>query len=195
MEYAQGQELFDICQNQELDESTVKQIFLTIVQTVQWMHTHNIVHRDLKLENIIVDLASGDVKITDFGLARVIDGDTLLSTRCGSEEYAAPEIVQDKKYDGRKTDTWALGIILYALLVGYLPFTYDQRRGERVSHMFYRIIQAHVRWPTASTTQSSWMCKEAREVVERILVRQPERRISLKDVEQLSWFSSKQDHL
>ncbi|ORZ03110.1 kinase-like domain-containing protein [Syncephalastrum racemosum] len=192
MEYAKGQELFEICQTQQLDEPTVKNIFLTLVQTVQWLHAHNIVHRDLKMENIIVDLVSGDIKITDFGLARIIDGDTLLTTRCGSEEYAAPEIVQDKEYDGRKTDTWALGIILYALLVGYLPFTYDQRCGERVSHMFYRIIQAHVKWPTTtSTTQSSWTCKEAREVVERILVRQPDKRLVLEDVEHLSWYSSK----
>ena len=126
------------------------------------------------------------LKITDFGLARVVDPESpLLTTRCGSEEYAAPEIVQSKGYDGRKTDVWALGIILYALLVGYLPFRYDPGKQERVSQLFYRIVKAEVKWPTDELSEIS---QEAKYVVSRILERDPAKRIPSKDIEQLAWF-------
>lgn len=130
------------------------------------------------------------IKVTDFGLARVIDpASPILTTRCGSEEYAAPEIVQSLGYDGRRTDTWALGIILYALLVGYLPFMYNPARGEKVSHLFYRIITAEVKWPAEwNQHPERAVSKEAREVVEKILVRNPEKRILLDDIEKLAWF-------
>jgi serine/threonine protein kinase len=124
------------------------------------------------------------LKITDFGLARVVDPESpLLVTRCGSEEYAAPEIVQQQDYDGRKTDTWALGIILYSLLVGYLPFRYDRRKGERVSQLFYRIVRAEVKWP-----QDCVISSEAKQVVQTILERNPIKRISLSEIEDLPWF-------
>ncbi|KAG1146867.1 hypothetical protein G6F37_004481 [Rhizopus arrhizus] len=139
LEYVEGGELFDLVQKmhyqsrlarQKVDETTIKNLFLQLVKAVKWLHEHHIVHRDLKLENILIHKEDEQIvlKITDFGLARVVDPESpLLTTRCGSEEYAAPEILQGKGYDGKKTDTWALGIILYALLVGYLPFRYDIR--------------------------------------------------------------------
>lgn len=124
------------------------------------------------------------LKITDFGLARVFDPKyPILSTRCGSEEYAAPEIVQSIGYDGRLTDTWSIGIILYALLVGYLPFSYNASRGERISHLFHRIVLARVNWPCTDN-----ISVEAKEVVQRILVRQPDKRIRLHELDTLSWF-------
>ena len=127
------------------------------------------------------------LKITDFGLARVVDPESpLLTTRCGSEEYAAPEILQGKEYDGKKTDTWALGIILYALLVGYLPFRYDVRKQEKVSQLFYRIVKAEVKWPTDDLSEIS---SEAKFVVSRILERNPEKRIHINDIEHLPWFN------
>lgn len=133
------------------------------------------------------------LKVTDFGLARVIDPDSpILTTRCGSEEYAAPEIVQSKGYDGRQTDTWALGIILYTLLVGYLPFRYDASKGERVTQMFYRIVRAQVKWPKVWDLPHAAhlaISPQAKDVVERILIRQPEHRIRLDDIDLLPWFS------
>ncbi|KAI8338438.1 kinase-like domain-containing protein [Chlamydoabsidia padenii] len=204
LEYAQGMELFDFVQqmhqrlhskNEKVNEGLIKKIFLQLVLVVKWMHEHNIVHRDLKLENILIHMDEqhqGEpiLKVTDFGLARVIDPDSpILTTRCGSEEYAAPEIVQSKGYDGRQTDTWALGVILYALLVGYLPFRYDATKGERVTQMFYRIVRAQVKWPkTWDQHHHIAITPQAKEVVERILVRQPEQRIHLDDIDGLPWF-------
>lgn len=125
------------------------------------------------------------LKLTDFGLARVFDPENpILTTRCGSEEYAAPEIVQSLGYDGRLTDTWSFGIILYALLVGYLPFSYNPRRGEKLSHLFHRIILAQVKWPKTDNIST-----EAKEVVNSIIVRQPEKRIRLNQLDTLTWFN------
>jgi serine/threonine protein kinase len=136
---------------------------------------------------VYFDDATGDVphiKVTDFGLARVVNPEEpMLSTRCGSEEYAAPEIVQSLGYDGRLTDTWSIGIIIYALLVGYLPFSYDTNKGEKTSHLFHRIVMAQVKWPVNDNISN-----EAKDVVNQILVRQPEKRIRLNQVEKLPWF-------
>ncbi|KAG0171156.1 hypothetical protein DFQ30_001378 [Apophysomyces sp. BC1015] len=201
LEYVEGGELFDYVQKMHYTaqdplhtrtEQDVKELFFQIVQVVKWMHEHNIVHRDIKLENILLqEDAYGNlrVKLTDFGLARVVDPTApQLTTRCGSEEYAAPEIVQSRAYDGRQTDTWSLGVVLYALLVGYLPFTYNPSRGEKISHMFHRIVCADIKWPFPKDT-SILVNDNAKRVVERMLVRQPEKRIGLHDVEKLPWFA------
>ncbi|KAF7724607.1 hypothetical protein EC973_000851 [Apophysomyces ossiformis] len=201
LEYVEGGELFDYVQKRHcttpnpahsINEYDVKTLFLDIVQIVRWMHERNIVHRDLKLENILLhkdDNGNLRAKLTDFGLARVVDPTSpQLTTRCGSEEYAAPEIVQSQVYDGRQTDTWSLGVVLYALLVGYLPFTYNPSRGEKISHMFHRIVCAEVKWPV-SKDPSTPVSDQAKHVVERMLVRHPGKRIDLHDVENLPWFA------
>ncbi|WFD30445.1 tRNA (cytidine(32)/guanosine(34)-2'-O)-methyltransferase [Malassezia sp. CBS 17886] len=134
-----GGELFDVLARQQANiaqrEWFVRRIVGELAGAIGWMHSHNVVHRDIKLENIMMtktlslstlrpsDLGAVPlIKITDFGLARFINPDQLLETRCGSEEYAAPELIIGKQYDGRKTDAWALGVVLYALLCGALPF-------------------------------------------------------------------------
>ncbi|ORZ12285.1 kinase-like domain-containing protein [Absidia repens] len=193
LEYVDGGELFDFVQQQgtkdstgQVDEITVKDLFLQLVTTVQWIHEKNVVHRDLKLENILLYRNNGQLKlkVSDFGLARVIDPkQPLLSTRCGSEEYAAPEIVQGIGYDGRLTDTWACGVILYAMLVSYLPFS--ARDGTSLSQLFYQIVQATIRWPKDQVISS-----HAKQVVSSLILRQPEKRMSLADIPSLPWFQS-----
>lgn len=148
-----------------------------------------------QITDIIVHMENDgtpQVKVMDFGLARVVDPEApILTTRCGSEEYAAPEIVQGLGYDGRQTDTWALGVILYSLLAGYLPFMYNPARGEKVSHLFYRIVSADYKWPSDWQQHPKHAASaEAKQVIERILVRQPEKRISLNEIESLQWFVS-----
>ncbi|KAI8362610.1 kinase-like domain-containing protein [Blakeslea trispora] len=194
-------ELFDFVQHMHsgihrvgiqssIDELLIKRLSLEVIQITSWLHSHNIVHRDLKLENILVyfDTQTGEphIKITDFGLARVVDPiHPVITTRCGSEEYAAPEIVQGLGYDGRLTDTWSVGIILYALLVGYLPFSYNPAKAEKISHLFHRIIMAQVKWPA-----NDHISLEAKQVVLQMLVRQPEKRTRLDRIHLLPWFDS-----
>jgi len=205
LEHVDGGELYDYVEKlhgslsagQTVDEMLVKRLFLQLVNVMIWLHEKHIVHRDLKLENILVSSTTSEhdvpvLKLSDFGLARVIDIDNpMLRTRCGSEEYAAPEIIQNTGYDGRQTDTWALGVILYALLVGYLPFMYNPARGEKVSHLFYRILSnSQVKWPSEWTKDPSRSISEAaKDVVSKLLTRQPEKRITLSEVKTLPWFS------
>ncbi|WFD44628.1 tRNA (cytidine(32)/guanosine(34)-2'-O)-methyltransferase [Malassezia psittaci] len=187
-----GGELFDLLAHHQSGiaqrEWLVRRIFGELASAVGWMHQHNLVHRDIKLENIMLTrplFTSRSatftpsmlgpiplVKITDFGLARFIHPDQLLQTRCGSEEYAAPELIIGKKYDGKKTDAWALGVVLFALLTGGLPFlqdhsqpanpdvfdqptreryhgqasTVDQEAKLRKAHLL-RIAKGELRWP------------------------------------------------
>ncbi|KAK3816390.1 MAG: kinase-like domain-containing protein [Benniella sp.] len=121
LDYASGGELFEFVAKKRplATEQDIQYIFAQIVDAVDYLHQNNIVHRDLKLETPL----RPTVKLTDFGLAKVIEQDApLLTTRCGSEDYAAPEIILGQSYDGREADIWSLGVVLYALLVGFLPF-------------------------------------------------------------------------
>lgn len=141
LEAVSGGELFDLLASHQAQisqrEWLVRRLFGELATAVHWMHDAHLVHRDIKLENIMVtrtlfgtnkELTPSRlgpmplIKITDFGLARFVNEDQLLETRCGSEEYAAPELIMGKKYDGRKTDTWAMGVVLFALLTGQIPF-------------------------------------------------------------------------
>lgn len=96
--------------------------FRQLISALGYCHSFNICHRDLKPENILVS-GEGDVKIADFGMAALQQGpDYKLRTSCGSPHYAAPELVKGQKYHGNLVDIWSMGVILYAMLAGKLPF-------------------------------------------------------------------------
>ncbi|KAG8963178.1 hypothetical protein FRC00_007529 [Tulasnella sp. 408] len=147
LEHISGGELFSLINNDErhtrVTEVLLRRMFSELCRAVSWMHSVALVHRDIKLENILLTcdpfspefippgsdspslalLPAPLLKLTDFGLSRFIDPNSpLLVTRCGSESYAAPEIVMAIKYDGRQTDAWACGVVLYALATRHLPF-------------------------------------------------------------------------
>ncbi|KZT03478.1 kinase-like protein [Laetiporus sulphureus 93-53] len=143
LEYVGGGELFDLINNSEsharLDEPLVRRIWGELCKAVGWMHGVGLVHRDIKLENILLTTSifssplptppSPLVKLSDFGLSRFIDpAQPLLTTLCGSESYAAPELVTGRPYDGRETDAWACGVVLYALATRRLPFDKPRAR-------------------------------------------------------------------
>ncbi|TBU18058.1 serine/threonine kinase [Ordospora colligata] len=102
------------------DESHAKHLFIQMVQAVDYLHSHSIIHRDLKLENVIV--ADGTIKICDFGLSSFYSTESLLSDFCGTPQCAAPEIINGVPYIGPEVDIWCLGVILYAMVHGRLPF-------------------------------------------------------------------------
>lgn len=100
--------------------------------------------------SVLSTLPTPFVKLTDFGLSRFITPDApLLSTRCGSEAYAAPELIMGKKYDGRRTDAWALGVVLYALITGGMPFVEDADGRGRKGYLL-KIAKAEFRWPSTN---------------------------------------------
>ena len=122
MEYVTGGELFNyIVSKKKLSENEAAFFFCQIINGIEYIHKHNIVHRDLKPENLL--LGEGKIiKIIDFGLSNQYKVGNLLHTPCGSPCYAAPEMVQGKKYNGLLIDIWSTGITLYAMVCGFLPF-------------------------------------------------------------------------
>jgi len=124
MEFAEGGELFDlIVDRHRLREELAWKYFRSLIFGLKYIHSLNVCHRDLKPENLLLD-ASKDLKIVDFGLSNVyeVKGKDLLKTAWGSPWYAAPEMIAGKKYHGDRVDVWSCGVVLYAMVWGYLPF-------------------------------------------------------------------------
>lgn len=122
MELIEGGEIYEkIVENVKLDEQFASLIFCQIVDAVEHCHKNNVVHRDLKPENIMLT-KDNIVKIIDFGLSNVIVANKLMKTSCGTKCYSAPETMANKEYSPLPTDIWSLGIILFVMVCGHLPF-------------------------------------------------------------------------
>ncbi|XP_034941264.1 serine/threonine-protein kinase BRSK2 isoform X2 [Chelonus insularis] len=128
LEHVSGGELFDyLVKKARLTPKEARRFFRQIISALDFCHSHNICHRDLKPENLLLD-EKNNIKIADFGMASLQPAGSMLETSCGSPHYACPEVIRGEKYDGRKADVWSCGVILYALLVGALPFDDDNLR-------------------------------------------------------------------
>lgn len=125
MEHADGGEMFDyIVAHQRVEEKLAAMFFHQIVDGAEYLHQMEVTHRDLKPENLLLQSSSEGwlIKIVDFGLSNTHEGGKALKTACGSPCYAPPEMIAGKKYSGPKADVWSMGVILFALVCGYLPF-------------------------------------------------------------------------
>lgn len=206
LEHIDGPELLDFINSNkkyaQLDEPFLRQIWGELCKAVGWMHSVALVHRDIKLENILLtrDLdstaafSSGPlVKLTDFGLSRFVDpDDPWLTTRCGSESYAAPEIVMGGRYDGRQTDAWACGVVLYALATRRLPF--DSLHGGSSSKsrkaMLLRIAKCEYSWPEGGDDESILsQIPGVKRMVGKLLVRNPQQRWKIDALWQEEWMA------
>lgn len=135
MEMAPGGELYEYIQHHDLPEQEVKLFFRQIIEGVDHAHRSLVAHRDLKPENILLD-GNKVVKIADFGLSNLMKDGRLLKTNCGSLNYAAPEIIGRRAYEGTAVDVWSCGVILYTMMVCALPFD------EEVVSILYRKIES-----------------------------------------------------
>ena len=172
MEYVSGGELFNyIVINEKLSEKEASFFFCQLINGIKEIHKKKICHRDIKPENLLLT-ENKLIKIIDFGLSNeYVD---FLSTQCGSPCYAAPEMIKGKKYSGILIDLWACGIILFAMLCGYLPF--DDKDNNI---LFRKILQCKVEFPDEKETLLS---KEAKNLILRILTPEPSKRIKLEEV-------------
>jgi hypothetical protein len=178
LEYCPGDELYNyLLAKGALSPKQVQRIFTQLVGAVLYVHNKSCVHRDLKLENILLD-KHGDVKLCDFGFTREYEGKSnYLQTWCGTVCYSAPEMLKGEKYAGEKVDVWSLGIILYALLVGELPFDDDD---EMVTKM--KILKEEPAYPDDFPPQ-------ARELCQALLSKRPILRPTLAEILQNPWLS------
>lgn len=128
MELAAGGELFDyLLSRGRLTEAEARTLFRQLVSAVEYCHAHFIVHRDLKLENVLLTADDGSIRLIDFGMSCRVRPGELLYRRCGSPDYVAPEILRNSGYTGPPSDLWSMGVMLYTLLHGHLPFGGKQR--------------------------------------------------------------------
>ncbi|KAG2030743.1 hypothetical protein BDR03DRAFT_974145 [Suillus americanus] len=173
-----GGELFDyLAEKGRLSERESSIIFGQLALAVAYLHEKGIVHRDLKLENVLLDERC-HVKLGDFGFTREYDRGVYMETFCGTTGYAAPEMLQGKRYLGPEVDVWSMGVILYCLLTGTLPFDDDD---EAV--MKEKVIQGQYEDP-------EWLSTDARDLVRSILEVDPAKRLTIPQILASPWFTS-----
>ncbi|OIV95291.1 hypothetical protein TanjilG_07447 [Lupinus angustifolius] len=179
LEYVTGGELFyKIASKGKLTETEGRKLFQQLIDGVSYCHNKGVFHRDLKLENVLVD-DKGNIKITDFGLSALpqhLREDGLLHTTCGSPNYVAPEILANKGYDGATSDAWSCGVILYVILTGYLPF--DDRN---IAVLYQKIFKGDVQIP-------KWLSLGAQNMIKRVLDPNPKTRITMAEIKEDPWF-------
>ncbi|XP_013871392.1 MAP/microtubule affinity-regulating kinase 4 isoform X1 [Austrofundulus limnaeus] len=177
MEYASGGEVFDyLVAHGRMKEKEARAKFRQIVSAVHYCHQKNIVHRDLKAENLLLD-ADSNIKIADFGFSNEFTEGSKLDTFCGSPPYAAPELFQGKKYDGPEVDIWSLGVILYTLVSGSLPFD-----GQNLKELRERVLRGKYRVPF-------YMSTDCEGILRRFLVLNPTKRCSLEQIMRDKWIN------
>jgi 5'-AMP-activated protein kinase catalytic alpha subunit len=173
MEYCEKGELFNhIVENQKLENEEASYFYYQLINGLEYIHSKGIVHRDLKPENLLLN-DKNKLKIIDFGLSNYFFPDSeknLLKTPCGSPCYAAPEMVSGNNYNGFKTDIWAIGIILYAMLVGYLPFEDNDN-----DILFQKILECDLEFPDFLSNLSI-------DIITKILNVDSDKRYTIQDI-------------
>ncbi|ESO88405.1 hypothetical protein LOTGIDRAFT_126136, partial [Lottia gigantea] len=174
-EYAPHGEIFDyIAQHGRMMESEARRKFWQILSAVEYCHNRNIVHRDLKAENLLMD-ANLNIKIADFGFGNFYKQDEQLATWCGSPPYAAPEVFEGKKYLGPQIDIWSLGVVLYVLVCGALPFD-----GPNLPSLRDRVLSGRFRIPF-------FMSTECEQLIRKMLVLDPNKRYTIQQIKSHRW--------
>uniref|UniRef100_A0A671NDU6 non-specific serine/threonine protein kinase n=1 Tax=Sinocyclocheilus anshuiensis TaxID=1608454 RepID=A0A671NDU6_9TELE len=174
-EYAKNGEMFDyLTSNGRMSENEARKKFWQILTAVDYCHRHHIVHRDLKTENLLLD-ANMNIKLADFGFGNFYNAGEPLSTWCGSPPYAAPEVFEGKEYEGPQLDIWSLGVVLYVLVCGSLPFD-----GDSLPALRQRVTEGRFRIPF-------FMSQDCENLIRKMLVVDPAKRISVTQIKQHRW--------
>ncbi|KAJ6022952.1 hypothetical protein N7460_013347 [Penicillium canescens] len=176
-EYVNGGQMLDyIISHGKLKEKQARKFARQIASALDYCHRNSIVHRDLKIENILIS-KTGDIKIIDFGLSNLFSPRSLLKTFCGSLYFAAPELLQARQYTGPEVDVWSFGIVLYVLVCGKVPFD-----DQSMPQLHAKIKKGVVEYPPGLTA-------ECRHIISRMLVTDPKQRASLAEIMTHPWMN------
>ncbi|XDB58187.1 PREDICTED: serine/threonine-protein kinase SIK2 [Capra hircus] len=174
-EYAKNGEIFDYLANHgRLNESEARRKFWQILSAVDYCHGRQIVHRDLKAENLLLD-NNMNIKIADFGFGNFFKSGELLATWCGSPPYAAPEVFEGQQYEGPQLDIWSMGVVLYVLVCGALPFD-----GPTLPILRQRVLEGRFRIPY-------FMSEDCEHLIRRMLVLDPAKRLTIAQIKEHKW--------
>ncbi|MBA0712868.1 hypothetical protein Golax_011940, partial [Gossypium laxum] len=201
LELVTGGELFDkIASKGRLKEDEARKYFQQLINAVDYCHSRGVYHRDLKPENLLLD-GNGVLKVSDFGLSALpqqVREDGLLHTTCGTPNYVAPEVIDNKGYDGAKADLWSCGVILFVLMAGYLPFEdsnlvslykkVGQYQGKCQSENKYARKNDACGISKADFSCPPWFSSNAKKLIKRILDPNPLKRITIAELHQNEWF-------
>ena len=174
---SKGDIIKNLLEKGTFDESFSCKIFQQIISSLEYLHKNNICHRDIKPENILLT-EKLDAKLTDFGLSRYFKKNELLNSSCGSPIYAAPEMLEGKSYDGTKIDIWSLGISLYTMVCGELPFVVDDENDIYI--LMDKIIKGNYNIP-------EFLSDECKDLIKNMLVTDPDKRITLEQIKNHKW--------
>ncbi|XP_065172466.1 serine/threonine-protein kinase BRSK2 isoform X2 [Atheta coriaria] len=178
LEHVSGGELFDyLVKKGRLTPKEARRFFRQIISALDFCHSHSICHRDLKPENLLLD-EKNNIKVADFGMASLQPQGSMLETSCGSPHYACPEVIRGEKYDGRRADVWSCGVILYALLVGALPFDDDNLRQllEKVKRGVFHIPH--------------FVPPDCQSLLRGMIEVNPEKRLNLSEINKHPWVTA-----
>ncbi|RDY03538.1 Serine/threonine-protein kinase SAPK7, partial [Mucuna pruriens] len=188
MEYAAGGELFyRVCKG-GMKENEARYLFQQLISGVSYCHNMEICHRDLKLENTLLDGSPANrLKICDFGYSKSNILHSRPNSMLGTPSYIAPEILAGKEYDGKKADIWSCGVILYVMLAKTLPFEYKEDCQDLRKIVKVR-LDGRIRAVDYKFPDKACMSPESKNLISRIFVANPEMRITMKEIKSHPWF-------
>ena len=182
MKYIKGIELFDYIVNKtKLTEKEACMFFQQIISGIEYLHKIKYIHRDIKPENILINEDTKELIIVDFGLCNSYSNSNkdLLTSACGSPSYAAPEMLNGEKYRGPPVDIWSCGVVLYAMLCGYLPFEDEDNNNDA---LYDKICEGKFEIP-------NYISEKARDLLNKILTTDPNKRLTIYQIKNHPWFS------
>ena len=169
-----GDLLHYVKRKKRLDEAKARYIFLQLVYAISHCHCRSVLHRDVKLDNVLLDTEKG-VKLCDFGVSKIVKKKQFVKEQCGTPAYIAPEIIANEGYSGFASDIWSLGVVLYAMIQGTVPY-----KARNMKDLLSLIKKEKFTYPNQ-------ISNAAKDLINRMLVIEPTKRLTIPEILNHNW--------